>query len=48
MQTLHVPDDEEMQMVMNLLSKCKRDCKIEVNCMICLSEKLSVLRIKVK
>jgi hypothetical protein len=48
LQTLSLSDDEEMQMVMDMLSKCKRDCKVEVSCMICLSEKLSVLRIKIK
>jgi hypothetical protein len=48
LQTPIVSDDEEMQMVMDLLSKCKRDCKVEVSCMTCLSEKLSVLRIKIK
>ena len=48
MQTLSVSDGEDMQMVMDLLSQCKRECKIEVGCMICLSEKLSVLRIKIK
>jgi hypothetical protein len=46
MQTLDASDEEEMQIVMDMLSKCKRDCKIEVPCVICLSEKLSILRIK--
>lgn len=48
MQTLGISEDEEIQMVMDLLSKCRRDCEIEVGCMTCLSEKLSVLRIKIK
>jgi hypothetical protein len=40
--------DDEMQMVMNLLSKCRRDCGVEVGCIACLSEKLSILRIRIK
>lgn len=48
MQTLDASDEEEMQIVMDMLSKCKRDCKIEVPCVICLSEKLSILRIRIK
>jgi len=48
LQTLGISEDEEIQMVMDLLSKCRRDCEIEVGCMTCLSEKLSVLRIKIK
>jgi hypothetical protein len=48
LQTPSVSDDRELLMVMDLLSKCKRDCKVEVSCMICLFEKLSVLRIKIK
>jgi hypothetical protein len=39
-------DEEELQIVMELLSKCKSDCNVEVDCFECLYERLSIRRAK--
>jgi hypothetical protein len=37
-------DDEALQIVVDLLSQCRRGCKVEVNCINCFSERLAPAR----